>query len=180
MHTLPNLPKQICQGSDSKHRDSDYAPTHNFSICLSEEKLAWERLCMKRQRWRWSGRCVNDPEWWTGTRVTRVRGTSALCFRSVWAAGVTEAQAASDLSPRVLPPLHALAPNLVWCCLLCQPPEGRSYSDKDNSRCGIHTSQPTRESGWGRASLGSSPFIAMLRLPGDFSELWFNLALVCM
>lgn len=24
--------KQICQGSDSRHRDSDYAPAHNFSV----------------------------------------------------------------------------------------------------------------------------------------------------
>jgi hypothetical protein len=114
---------------------------------------------MRKQRGRGTGRgrgiCVNDLEWRAGTRVTHVRGVSALCFCSVWAASrATGAQAASDLSLRVLSPLHALAPSLVWCCLLCQPTiEGRSYSDKDNSRCVINTSQPTSESGWSCASL---------------------------
>lgn len=100
---------------------------------------------------------------------------STLCgqqAKSHWGPGCH-----GDLSRRVLPPLHALAPSLVWCWILCQPPEGRSYSDKDNGRCIINTAQAAGESGMGLCL--TSLYIAKLQLPGDFSELWFSLALKC-
>lgn len=96
--------------------DTGTVTTPLHTISLSEDKPAWQRLCLRRQRWSGVGG-VNDPEWRAGTRFTHVRGVSVLCFRSVWAA--SEETLGPRLPQRPLPRgIASFAHNGTKSCLV--------------------------------------------------------------